>query len=80
MDIEKSENTTKYGEFVCSFYQWLPLDKQKEQAEKLVNITRKKHTKDWQYYVKYDIIYLQLAYVRCNNLVDNIKTLQYSFK
>ncbi len=36
------ENTTKYGEFVCSAFQWLPLDKQKEQAEKLAKITKNK--------------------------------------
>ncbi len=40
-DYEEA-NTTKYGEFVCSAFQWLPLDKQKEQAEKLANITKKK--------------------------------------
>ncbi|MBO5413949.1 MAG: hypothetical protein J6A29_06735 [Clostridia bacterium] len=40
MDDEKLENTTKYGEFVCSFYQWLPLDKQKEQAKKMVEFTK----------------------------------------
>ncbi len=38
----EEENTTKYGEFVCSAFQWLPLDKQKEQAEKMANITKKK--------------------------------------
>ena len=41
MDKEKQENATKYGEFVCSFYQWLPLDKQKEQAKKLSELTKK---------------------------------------
>jgi len=42
---EKKQNTTKYGEFVCTEHQWLPLDKQKEQAEKLQEITKakKKH-------------------------------------
>ena len=40
MDEEKEENTTKYGEFVCSFYQWLPIEKQKEQAKKLSNLTK----------------------------------------
>lgn len=29
----------KYGEFVCSYYSWLPLEKQKEQAKRLENIT-----------------------------------------
>ena len=27
--LDKSENTTKYGEEVCSEFAWLPLDKQK---------------------------------------------------
>ena len=38
----KKEDTTKYGEFVCSNYHWLPIEKQKEQAEKLANITKNK--------------------------------------
>ena len=38
---EKSENTTKYGEFVCSFHQWLPIEKQKEQAKKMCEVTKK---------------------------------------
>jgi len=33
------ENVTKYGEFVCSMYQWLPLDKQKEDAEEFEQLT-----------------------------------------
>lgn len=40
MDEEK-DNTTKYGEFVCSFHQWLPIDKQKEQTEKMSKMTKK---------------------------------------
>lgn len=39
---DKRKNTTKYGEFVCSEYKWLPIEKQKEQAKKLANITKKK--------------------------------------
>lgn len=35
----KKENTTMYGEQVCSEFAWLPLDKQKENAEKLSKIT-----------------------------------------
>ena len=34
------ENTTKYGEFVCTEFEWLPLDKQKEKAKKLDEITK----------------------------------------
>lgn len=36
------EETTKYGEFVCSFDVWLPIDKQKEQAKKLEKMTKSK--------------------------------------
>ena len=37
----KKENTTMYGEQVCSEFAWLPLDKQKEKANKLNEITKK---------------------------------------
>ena len=40
--MDKKKNTTKYGEFVCSEYHWLPINKQKEQANKIENITKKK--------------------------------------
>lgn len=39
---DKKPNTTMYGEEVCSEFVWLPLDKQKENADKLANITKKK--------------------------------------
>lgn len=38
----KKDNTTKYGEQVCSEFGWLPLDKQKENAKKFDKITKKK--------------------------------------
>ena len=40
-DFLKKENTTKYDEFVCSAFHWLPREKQKEKAEKLEQITKK---------------------------------------
>lgn len=40
------EDTTKYGEFVCSNYHWLPLEKQKEQARRLEDITKKEKKED----------------------------------
>lgn len=43
--LDKKENTTKYGEEVCSEFAWLPLDKQKENAEKFAKITNKKDNK-----------------------------------
>ena len=37
---DKIDNTTKYGEQVCSEFAWLPLDKQKENAEKFEKMTK----------------------------------------
>jgi len=34
------ENTTQYGEFVCSLEHWLPIQKQKNRAEELNKITK----------------------------------------
>lgn len=41
----ENENTTMYGEQVCSEFAWLPLDKQKEKANKLNEITKYKKNK-----------------------------------
>lgn len=38
----EDDETTKYGEFVCSYDIWLPLEKQKEQAEKMEKMTKHK--------------------------------------
>ena len=38
-NLSLNENSTKYGEFVCSCYKWLPLDEQKERAKRLEDIT-----------------------------------------
>lgn len=42
----KKENTTKYGEQVCSEFAWLPLDKQKEKAEEFNRITKSNKKKN----------------------------------
>ena len=39
---DKKDNTTMFGEEVCSEFAWLPLDKQKENAERLANISKNK--------------------------------------
>lgn len=39
----KKEDTTKYGEFVCSAYHWLPPEVQKERAKELENATEKEN-------------------------------------
>lgn len=38
----KNEDTSMYGEFVCSLDHWLPIEKQKENAERLNEITKNK--------------------------------------
>lgn len=42
----KKENTTKYGEQVCSEFAWLPLDKQKENAKKFEDMTKSDNKKN----------------------------------
>ena len=37
---KKPKNTTKYGEFVTSYFAWLPIEKQKEKAEKMNEMTK----------------------------------------
>lgn len=39
---EEDENVTKYGEQVCTRFAWLPLGKQKENADKFDKMTKKK--------------------------------------
>ena len=46
MDKKEKENQTKYGEVIPSMYNWLPIDKQKEKAKKLANITNKNNEKN----------------------------------
>lgn len=41
-DLDEEEDSTKYGEFVTSYFAWVPLSKQKENVKKLENITKKK--------------------------------------
>ena len=38
---EQIEDVTKYGEFISSYFSWVPLEKQKQIVEKLENITKK---------------------------------------
>lgn len=39
---EIGEDATKYGEFICSYFAWISLPEQKDKAEELQNITKKK--------------------------------------
>ena len=40
---EMGEDTTKYGEFVCSAFHWLHPKDQRKQVKKLENITNKEN-------------------------------------
>lgn len=42
-DEDDIEDGTKYGEFVSSYFAWLTLDGQKERANDLSKITKKKN-------------------------------------
>ena len=39
---EFEENTTKYGEFISSYFVWTTLSKQKQRAEELNDMTKRK--------------------------------------
>lgn len=41
----KKQNVNEYGEFICSYNHWLPIDKQKEQADELAKATANKKEK-----------------------------------
>ena len=38
----ENDNVTKYGEFVTSYFAWLPLNKQKEKADEMDKMTKEK--------------------------------------
>lgn len=39
------DEITEYGEFVCSFDKWLPIEVQRERAKRLAKITKKEDKK-----------------------------------
>ena len=40
-NMEEMEDVTKYGEFVSSYFAWLTLEHQKENAKKMEDMTKK---------------------------------------
>lgn len=47
-EIGEIEDSTKYGEFISSFFTWNTLEGQKEKVKNLENMTKKKKTNgDW---------------------------------
>lgn len=39
---EQIEDVSKYGEFVSTYFAWIPPEKQKQKAQELSKITKKK--------------------------------------
>ena len=37
---ETTEDTTKYGEFISSYFAWLPPEKQKQRAKEIDDMTK----------------------------------------
>lgn len=42
---EVGEDTTQYGEFISTYFAWVPLNKQKEKAEEMAKMTKTKEEK-----------------------------------
>ena len=40
-ELIEEEETTKYGEFISSYFSWLTLDTQKKLAKRMENMTKK---------------------------------------
>ena len=43
---EVGEDNTKYGEFVSTYFAWIPLSKQKERAREMEKMTKKEKQKN----------------------------------
>lgn len=41
---EVGEDATQYGEFVSTYFAWIPLPDQKKNAERMANMTKKSKT------------------------------------
>ena len=45
---EVGEDATQYGEFVSTYFAWIPLPKQKDNAEKMAQMTKRRKSDDIQ--------------------------------
>ena len=43
---EVGEDSTKYGEFISSYFAWISLPNQKERAEELHNMTKERNNRN----------------------------------
>ena len=44
-ECEVGEDSTKYGEFISSYFAWIPLPEQKENTKRLENIAKDRKSK-----------------------------------
>lgn len=44
--MEAGEDCTKYGEFITSYFAWVPISYQKEKTEEIENMTKKEQIRD----------------------------------
>lgn len=42
---EVGEDATQYGEFISSYFAWVPLPEQKQKVEEMSKMTKKKKTR-----------------------------------
>lgn len=40
-NVKETEDTTKYGEFISSYFAWISLERQKKKAKEMENMTKK---------------------------------------
>lgn len=41
-NVNETEDTTKYGEFISSYFAWISLERQKKQAKQMEEMTKGK--------------------------------------
>ena len=44
--FENGEDATEYGEFVSSYFAWVPLPEQKKKAEEMDKMTKEKNNRN----------------------------------
>lgn len=41
-NVKETEDTTKYGEFISSYFAWIGLERQKKKAKQMEEMTKEK--------------------------------------
>ena len=45
MNEKEKESNNEYGEYICSYFEWLPISEQKERTEELDKMTKNRKNK-----------------------------------